>query len=121
MNKSSYAWNESLDALIAAPEHHKLLFENNHVRVLDTLIMPGEITKIHTHCYPATLYILSWSDFIRYDADGNVMVDSRNMSSPPLPNTSLWTEPLIPHSLKNIGNQKLHVISVEIKNVGIEQ
>jgi hypothetical protein len=30
-----------MDALIAAPQHHKLLFENEQVRVLDTFIAPG--------------------------------------------------------------------------------
>jgi hypothetical protein len=111
----NWKWDDNLDALIAAPQHHKLLFENNYVRVLDTLILPGEITNVHTHRFPASLYILSWSDFIRYDADGNVMLDSRNMSIPLLPHTALWSEPLIPHALKNIGNQNLHVLSVEIK------
>ncbi len=115
MTDASWKWDDNLDALIAAPEHHKLLFENSSVRVLDTLISPGEITNIHTHRFPASLYILSWSDFIRYDADGNVMVDSRNIANPPLTHTALWSEPLIPHALKNIGNQNLHVISVELK------
>lgn len=115
MNESIWNWDDSLDALVSAPEHHKLLFENNHVRVLDTLILPGEITKVHTHRFPASLYILSWSDFIRYDANGNVMVDSRNISNLPVPNAALWSEPLAPHSLKNIGDKNLHVISVEVK------
>lgn len=115
MNNIIWNWDDSLDALVSAPEHHKLLFENNHVRVLDTLILPGEITKIHTHRFPASLYILSWSDFIRYDANGNVMVDSRNISNSPVPNTALWSEPLAPHSLQNIGDKNLHVISVEVK------
>ncbi len=65
MNDIIWTWDDNLDALVAAPEHHKLLFENNFVRVLDTLILPGEITKVHTHRFPASLYILSWSDFIR--------------------------------------------------------
>lgn len=115
MHSNNRNWDENLDALIAAPEHHKLLFENDRVRVLDTLILPGEITNIHTHRFPATLYILSWSDFIRYDSEGNVLLDSRNISNQPLPNTALWTEPLAPHALKNVGAQNLHVISVEMK------
>ena|SRR5882672_7862966 len=77
--KNTTQWPAELDALIAAPQHHKLLFENEMVRVLDTYIAPGEKTNVHTHQYPASLYILSWSDFIRYDSDGNVMVDSRTL------------------------------------------
>lgn len=62
-----WPWPESLDALTAAPKHHKLLMENKLVRVLDTLIKPGDITAMHTHKWPATYYILSWSDFVRRD------------------------------------------------------
>lgn len=113
--KNTTQWPPELDALIAAPQHHKLLFENENVRVLDTNIPPGEQTNVHTHQNPASLYILSWSDFIRCDADGNVSVDSRTMTKVPVPGTALWSGPLAPHSLKNTGENELHVISVEIK------
>jgi hypothetical protein len=106
---------DNLDALIAAPEHHKLLFENEFVRVLDANIPAGEITNVHTHKYAASLYFISWSDFIRYDADGNVLLDSRTIEKTPLPGTALWSGPLPVHALKNIGDTDLHVISMEIK------
>lgn len=110
-----WTWPEELDALIASPQHHTLLFENDLVRVIDTCIPPDEITEIHTHKWPASLYVLSWSDFIRYDNNGNIVLDSRTLPKSPLPSTALWSEPLIPHSLKNIGDNDLHIISVEIK------
>ena len=34
-------YSSELDALTAAPENHKLLFENDTVRMLDTVIQPG--------------------------------------------------------------------------------
>lgn len=110
-------WPEELDALIAAPQHHKLLFENNFIRVIDACIRPGEFTEVHTHKWPASLYIISWSDFIRYDNLGNIVLDSRDLPTSPSPSTALWSEPLIPHRLKNIGNTDLHIISTEIKNL----
>jgi quercetin dioxygenase-like cupin family protein len=105
----------SLDATIAAPEHHKVLLENDRVRVLDTRLGPGEPTPVHTHQWPAVLYIVSWSDFIRYDPEGNVLVDSRSMAINPAPGTSLWSEPLIPHYVHNVGEISLHVIAIEMK------
>jgi len=61
------------------------------------------------------LYVLSWSDFIRYDKDGNTVFDSRNMSPAPAIGTTLRSEPLIPHALENIGKSDIHIISIEIK------
>jgi hypothetical protein len=113
---SSWPWDEALDAMKAAPEHHTLLFENDAVRVLDTCIPPGGVTNIHTHQWAASLYILSWSDFIRYDREGNVLLDSRNIVQPPSSCSAIWGEPLVPHRVKNIGDRDLHVISTEIKN-----
>jgi len=108
-------WPEELDALVAAPEHHTLLMENDSVRVIATLILPGQITRVHTHKWPASLYIISWSDFIRYDAEGNIMVDSRKLPQTPEPSTAVWSGPLQPHALENIGEKNIHIISVEIK------
>lgn len=115
-NSNEWAWPDDLDALTAAPEHHKLLFENEFVRVLDTRIGPNEITAIHTHRYAATLYILSWSDFVRLDDRGNVIFDSRTLAKAPLPGSAGWSGSLAPHSLQNVGMQDIHVISVEHKN-----
>ena len=109
------AWPASLDALVAAPEHHALLFENEAVRVLDTRIPPGDCTPIHTHRWPAALYVRSWSQFVRRNARGEVMVDSRTVASLAKPPIALWTAALPPHSLQNVGDDVLHVISVEVK------
>lgn len=115
--KINWQWQDELDALIAAPGNHKLLFENEFVRVLDTSIAPGETTPIHTHRYPASLYILSWSDFIRYDDKGNILFDSRNLEKTPDISSVLWSKSLPPHALKNIGDKDIHVINFEIKKI----
>src|SRR5215831_19813788 len=107
-------WPETLDALAAAPQHHKLLFENERVRVLETRIAAGDRTPIHTHRWPAALYVLSWSHFERYDAHDNLLVDSRTIEAFKVPPTALWTRPLPPHWLKNIGLTDLAIIAVEL-------
>jgi quercetin dioxygenase-like cupin family protein len=106
---------DALDAVVAAPAHHKLLFENESVRVLDTRIGPGETTALHTHCWPGTLYLLSWSDFVRRDENGAIILDSRTIPAI-LPGTALWSPPLPPHTLENVGDGELHVIVVELKH-----
>ena len=113
--ENEWNWPEDLDALIAAPRHHKLLFENEIVRIIYAFISPGDTTEIHTHKWPASLYILSWSDFVRYDKDYNVLLDSRSLSMESLSGKVIWSEPLTLHALKNVGNTDLHVIATEIK------
>ena len=115
VEEQEWMWPESLDALIAAPDHHKLLMENDRVRVLDTLIVPGDITPVHTHRWPGALYVLSWGDFIRRDGEGNVMADTREGDRQAEPPTVVWLDALPPHSLENVGTTDIHVISVELK------
>lgn len=106
-------WRPELDALIASPEHHSLLFENDHVRVLDVRIEPGETTAVHTHCWPGVLHIVSRSDFVRRSDKGEITLDTRGM--PQSDQDIVWTDPLSPHSLENVGDRSIHIIAVEIK------
>ncbi len=115
MSQESWPWPESLDALEAAPEHHTLLLENEQFRVLDTRIAPGETVPLHTHRWPAILEVKSWSDFIRRDAEGRVVVDSRGMN-PVAPGTVGWTPALPPHPLETVGDSELRVLAVERKS-----
>jgi hypothetical protein len=108
-------WPEELDALTAAPHHHTLLFENEFVRILDTRVPPGQTVPLHTHRWPSALYIRSWSDFIRRDAEGSTIVDSRTIAKVP-EESALWSASLSPHTLENIGDSELRAISVELKS-----
>ena len=108
-------WPEQLDAMIAAPAYHELLLENEVVRVLDSLLKPGESTPVHTHRWPSAQYIIGLSDFVRRDGNGNVLLDTREDGSLPAAGTAFWSQPLEPHSVTNVGNGDIRVISVEIK------
>lgn len=108
-------WPPELDALTAAAQHHYLLMENEEVRVLETRIEPGETVPVHTHQWPGVSYLLSWSPFIRRDDLGNVMLDTRSSGLTVPVGTAMWQEPLGPHTLENVGDAPLHVITVEMK------
>jgi quercetin dioxygenase-like cupin family protein len=109
---------ETLDAMAAAPGHHEVLFENDQVRVLDSRVSAGERTPVHTHRWPSVLYIIGTSDFVRYDDKGKVLFDSRSAGQMPEVGQAIWSPPLPPHSVENIGNSQIRVISVEIKDQG---
>ncbi|HEX9199007.1 MAG TPA: hypothetical protein VF865_05575 [Acidobacteriaceae bacterium] len=117
MAMGDWNWPEELDALRAAPEHHTLLMENEMVRVLDTRVPPGHTVPLHTHRWPCALFIKSWSDFVRRDIDGIVVADSRNAGTAP-GDQVMWSGPLGPHTLQNVGDRELWVVAVEQKTTG---
>ena len=114
----NWEWPDDLDAMVAAPNHHTILFEDDRVRVLDALVKPGDTVPVHTHRWSGVLYILGWSDFVRRDPEGNILVNSREAGAVLPVGGAVWGGPLTPHSLENVGDSDLRVIAVEMKNVG---
>ena len=92
------------------------MFENDRVRVLDTCIKPGERTPVHTHRWLAAQYLLSFSHFVRHDATGAVMVDSRTVPVLQSPPPVLWSGPVPPHWIENISADDLRVLAVEAED-----
>ncbi len=111
----TWPWPDSLDALVAAPAFHQRLLENERVRVIHTLIPSGAIVPLHTHRCPGVAYLLSWSDFIRRDQHGNVLLDSRQAGSPPTIPAVQWMAPLPPHTVENVGQSEISIVIVELK------
>lgn len=106
---------DALDGAIAAPDHHRVLFENDRVRVLETLVRAGDTTPVHTHLPPTVLYVLSGSHFIRRDPDGAVLLDTSRLEPTFSMPTVLWSDGNPAHTLENTGSDDLHVIGVELK------
>jgi hypothetical protein len=83
--------------------------------VLETRIAPGEIVKLHTHRWPAVHYFLAPGDIVRRDQHGVVEIDTRQTRRAPDPTQAVWSAPLGPHTLENVGSTPMHVITVEVK------
>jgi hypothetical protein len=106
---------DSLDALIAAPGFHRLLLENDDLRFLETRIGPGETVPVHTHRWPGALYILSTGHFVRRDAEGMVLGDTRASGAPPEPGTVVRTAAMPPHTVENVDSSEIRLLNVELK------
>lgn len=113
---ADWEWPGEMDAVLAAPDHHRLLLENELVRVLDIRIGPGERVAMHTHCWPSVLYLMSWSDFVRRDAAGVVLLDTRG-GEPQAVGGAVWSPAMPPHTLENVGDGELRLVGVELKTV----
>jgi hypothetical protein len=113
-----WPWPETLDAMVAAPGFHTVLFEDERVRVLDGIVKPGELVPVHTHRWAGVLYILGTSDFVRRDPVGTVLVDTRVSHSTPRLGVASWAMPLTPHTFENVGTSDFHTLTVEMKDTG---
>jgi hypothetical protein len=111
----TWPWPDDWDAVRAAPSHHERLLENDRVQVLRTRIQPGETVPLHTHRWPSVYYVFQWSDFVRRDETGRVLVDTRSGRGSGAPPSVVWSEPLPPHTLENVGATPINLVSIEVK------
>ena len=108
---------DELDGTVVAPANHKVIFENEQVRVLETTIVAGEVTPLHSHLAPTVMYVVSGSHFIRRDERGATMVDTRANPDFVLPKV-LFAASTPRHTIENTGDDDLVVIGVELKHPG---
>ncbi|MDO9274483.1 MAG: hypothetical protein Q7T92_02920 [Lutibacter sp.] len=106
----------NLDAVIAAPKNHKILMENDKVRVLEVTLLPGETEEVHHHQWPSVLYIQEAGDFIDYNENGKIILDTRQLKTPLTFPMTMWKDPEAPHSVENLSKTiTIRLIRVEMK------
>lgn len=105
-------WTSANDALAAAPQNHKLLFENDEVRVLEVNVLPGVREPLHAHRYPSVLYYISAAHMKEY-SPGITPIDHSRKDDGAV--VFLPIGP--PHQMENMETTKpLRAIRVELKN-----
>jgi len=75
--KDDWTWPPPMDAVVAAPESHQVLFENDDVRVLELTIAAGHREPEHAHRDPSVV-VVDGPARIRYYRGGTL-----TFSSPP--------------------------------------
>jgi quercetin dioxygenase-like cupin family protein len=91
----------------ASPKVVKLRFENDRVRVLETISNPGDREQLHSH--PANVVLVLAGGKLRLTgADGKTAdVDFKA-------GDTLWRAP-VTHAAENVGSTQLHAIIVELR------
>lgn len=105
---------DDLDAIVAAPNSHRVVFENDEVRVLEVTVAPGVREPEHTHRWPSVM-VTHERARINYFTGAELTFTSPD----PLPEERLprasWLEPEGPHSVENIDTVWLRAIRFELK------
>jgi quercetin dioxygenase-like cupin family protein len=96
----------SLDPVASNPEHYKVAFENERVRVLKYSDQPGDKTTPHQHP-DSIMYTLS--------AFRRRLVSGEAQREVELEEGSVGWLPAQSHYGENIGNTPTHVLFVELK------
>jgi len=102
----------SQDVLKMAPEQFKVLLENEHVRVLEFRMKPGDKQEMHTH--PATVHIELTPTKVKITNPDGKAVEVEGKQG-----EVIWVGP-VNHTVENIGNNEIHGYIVELKQIPYE-
>ncbi len=96
------------EPVVVDPDHYKLEFENEQVRVLRITYGPGEKSIMHRH--PESVAVFLTEQKVKFGApDGTEQEDSGE------PGETSWSE-AEQHLPENIGDQPMELILVEVKS-----
>lgn len=106
-------WNPKLEATRSGAKNHKVIFENDDIRILSVTVKPGETEKLHHHQWPSVLVIDSLTKLADFDKDGKEQ-------KLPLPDKIemplvLKLPPQAAHSVKNLDTRTFHLTRIEFK------
>lgn len=73
-------WDAALDAVAAAPANHKVIFENDRLRVLEVAVQPGEEEPVHHHRWPSVFVFDSLKPPVHdVTPDGEILPPNRDV------------------------------------------
>lgn len=102
-----------IDALTASPENFTLLLENEHVRVLEYVLLPGEEDQWHTHP-PKVSYVLSGGTLEVHLEDGTSFLAEEKTG------VAEWAGVRGKHYVTNLGTTPVRILLVEDKGAAGE-
>jgi hypothetical protein len=102
-------WHPSLDAVAAAPEYHRVLYEDDHIRVLLVEVKPDDSEPMHHHRWPSVFVFDKIAKIKDHNASGATILDL-----PPAPLVALFG-PQPSHSVENIDQGPIRGVRIEFK------
>ena len=125
-----WRWPDTMDSVNAAPKNHRVLFENDHVRLLEVFVQPGETENMHGHKYPSVFMMDAPQPKIvnkNLEDDGNDpnrLNRGRGPQPPPpqngaeeYPKCRAMTTPQPPHQVTNTESFPQHFYRMEFKKI----
>lgn len=100
------------DAVLASPDRFRTLLENEHVRVLEYTLRPGERDRWHTHP-PKVSYVVRGGKLRIHLADGSAF-DAGETEG-----TATWMDAVPLHYAENVGNTPVTIVLTEVKAAAI--
>jgi quercetin dioxygenase-like cupin family protein len=102
-----------IDPVAVSPDIFKVLLENEHVRVVEYTLVPGQRDEWHTHP-PKMSYVISGGTLRITPEDGPSFITEEGQGA------ASWMEALGRHYAENVGQTPVRILLVEVKSTASE-
>lgn len=99
---------EEIDPVVVSPDMYKVLLENQHVRVVEYEVLPGQKDNWHTHPAKVSYIVAGGSLRITPEQGESFIVEEKTGST-------TWFEAVGKHFGENVGQTPVRIVFVEIK------
>lgn len=109
----------NFDAVAAAPASHRVLMEDDKIRVLRVEVAPGATEPVHDHRWPSVMYFEQPQPitYIVYKLVDGRPVETSRVDAPALAvSLTVRGEPEELHAVKNRGSAPFLAVRVEFKD-----
>jgi hypothetical protein len=100
------------DGAIVSTRFHRVIYEDQDVRVLDVVNPPHTMEEMHTHIRPSIFIVLEDHPYVIHFEDKQIQTQAD-----PTPYV-IYLKPTPIHAIENSGNYTLHAVRVELKHPG---
>ena len=114
-------WSDSTDAVKAAPQSHKIVYEDSTVRILRVVLESNKMEPIHTHQFKSVMWFTQATPmtYYRYGLTNNNYVIQDSIEIPKMPLEVLNRGDVVdaegPHAIKNLSKEEGIAYRVEFK------
>jgi quercetin dioxygenase-like cupin family protein len=98
---------QDVTKVAGGPETHKVILDNDQVRVLDVRIPPGQTVAMHSHPANVVYYVTDYKVKVTFP-DGKTAIREGNAD------TAVSSGPTT-HAVENVGPAELHLVQIEMK------
>ena len=109
----------SLDAVAAAPNSHRVLLEDDKIRVLRVEVAPGVTEPVHDHRWPSVMYFEQPQQitYITYKLINGKLVETERFDAPAFAKSqTVRGDPEGLHAITNRGSAPFVAIRIEFKS-----
>jgi hypothetical protein len=107
-------WDPGLDGVLAAPENHTVLYEDDAIRVISVSIAPGAVEKPHHHRLPAVFIVDRLVKLRDFNGATGEEIPLPISKDAPLPITAKFP-PQALHYVENLDTKPFHATRIEFK------